>query len=141
MERLAHFRRPAAAAGLRAHGTSYIAVIDGDADTVLDVTATRPRAGHSAVGTNPNSDLALGPIGTSSWCARWGITACSTAAWRPSIPTRYQTFGFETTEAQLRRATRRRGGEPDWQGRTSRLADVADGPSKLVRYDRDTEPQ
>jgi len=119
-------------------GTSYIAVIDGDADTVLDVDRDTP--GVQAIqlnGANPNTDLAWDPsthrllVGT---VGNYGVLDGGVEAIDPDT---YQDFGFETTEAKLGADLGDVAVSADGKAYVT-LADVASGPSKLVRYDRAT---
>jgi len=119
-------------------GTSYIAVIDGDADTVLDVNPDAPGVqAIQLVGTNPNSDLA--------WDAtRHRLLVCTVGNYgvldggvEAIDPDTYQALGYETTESQLGAQLGDVAVSPSGKAYVT-LADVADGPSKLVRYDRDT---
>lgn len=122
--------------------TSFIAVIDGAADTVLDVDQSTP--GVQAIkllGRNPNSDL--------EWDAtRHRLLVCTVGDYgvldggvEAIDPDTYEDLGYETTEAKL-------GGQlgdvaVSASGKAYvTLSDVdPGGGSRLVRYDRDTGAQ
>lgn len=119
-------------------GTSYIAVIDGDADTVLDVNRDTPGVqAIQLVGTNPNSDLAWDATGHRLLVCSIGNYGVLDGGVEAIDPDTYQDLGFETTESQLGAQLGDVAVSPSGKAYVT-LADVADGPSKLVRYDRDT---
>jgi hypothetical protein len=122
--------------------TSYIAVIDGDADTVLDVDQNTP--GVQAIkllGRNPNSDL--------EWDAtRHRLLVCTVGDYgvldggvEAIDPDTYQDLGYETTEAQLGAQLGDIAVSADGKAYVT-ISDVdPNGGSRLVQYDRDTGAQ
>src|SRR5262249_13875217 len=122
-------------------GTSYIAVIDGEADTVLDVDQDTPGVqAITLVGTNPNSDL--------EWDAtHHRLLVCTVGSYgvldggvEAIAPATSQAVGFEPTEAKLGGQRGDIAVSPSGRAYVP-LSDVANGPSTLVRYDRDTGTQ
>jgi len=121
--------------------TSLIAVIDGAADTVLDVDQDTPGVQCiKLLGTNPNSDL--------EWDAtRHRLLVCTVGSYgvldggvEAIDPDTYQDLGYETTEAKLGGQLGDVAVSPSGRAYVT-LTDVASGPSTLVRYDRDTGAQ
>jgi hypothetical protein len=122
--------------------TSYIAVIDGDADTVLDVDQSTP--GLQAIqllGKNPNSDL--------EWDAtRHRLLVCTVGDYgvldggvEAIDPDTYQDLGYETTEAKLGAQLGDVAVSASGKAYVT-LSDVdPNGGSRLVHYDRDTGAQ
>ena len=122
--------------------TSYIAVIDGDADTVLDVDQNTP--GVQAIkllGTNPGSDL--------EWDAtRHRLLVCTVGNYgvldggvEAIDPDTYEDLGYETTEAQLGAQLGDVAVSPTGKAYVT-ISDVdPNGGSRLVQYNRDTGAQ